>query len=99
MYVYTLINLHLNTMGKMLVQKITTFLHPVTSSASAASEVECEERGGESPLHLQLPRRPSIMIVGLAVHGWMSFHGFAVYWMIKKAPSCTVHSVENLANQ
>ena len=28
---------------------ITTFLHPMTSSASAAaSEVECEEPGGES---------------------------------------------------
>ena len=37
-------------------------------------------------------------IPGLAAHGWTSFHGFTTYWVIKKAPSCTVHSVENTAS-
>ena len=47
--IMTLINLHTHAMAsgqKTLAQKITTFLHPLTSSAS---EVECEEPGGELP--------------------------------------------------
>ena len=75
-------------------------LHPVTSSPSEASEVEREETEANRCHHLQLPiaRRPSIVIPGLEACGWTSFHGFTTYWMIKKAPSCTVHCVENTAS-
>ena len=38
------------------------------------------------------------MVPGLEVHDRMSFHGFTTYWMIKKASSCTVHCVENMAS-
>ena len=58
---------------------------------SATSEVEREEPEGES----LLPPATAKKILGLAVCGWTSFHGFTIYWMIKKAPSCTVHSLEN----
>ena len=69
------------------------FLQPVTS-ASSASEVGHEEPGDDS----LLPPATAKKILGLAVRSRTSFHGFTTYWMIKKAPSCTVHSVENTAS-
>ena len=69
------------------------FLHPVTSSASIASEVEHEEPGGR----LLSPPATGKKIPSLAAR-LDELHGFTTYWMIKKAPSCTVHSVENTAN-
>ena len=72
---------------------IATFLHPVTSSVSAAaSEVECEEPGDES---LSPPATPNCKKCkktkhrdsGLEACGWTSFLGFTTYWVIKKAPS------------
>ena len=66
----------------------------MTSSVSAMSEVEREEPGGES----LLPPATAKKILGLASRDWTSFHGLTTYWMIKKAPSCTVHSIENTAS-
>ena len=60
---------------------------------SSVSEVEHEEPGGES-----LSPPATAKIPGLAACGWMCFHGFNTYWMIKIAPSCTVYSVENTAS-
>ena len=86
---------------KRLVQMSTTFLHPVTSTASTASEVEHKEPGGKSLSQPVTPNctRPSFMIPGLKAHGRTSFHGFTTYWMIKKAPSCTVYCVENTGSR
>ena len=77
--------------AKRLAQKITTLLHPVTSSDS---EAEREEPGGKS----LSPRTTAKKIPDLAARDWMSFHGFTTYWMIKKAPSCTVHYIQNIAS-
>ena len=72
----------------------------MTSSVSAALEAEREEPGRESlsPPATPIARRLSIVIPGLEAYGWTSFHGFTTYWMIKKASSCTVYCVENMAD-
>ena len=76
---------------------ITTFLHPLTSNAFAASEIEHEQSGGQSLLPTATPNKTKHCDLGLEVRGWTSFHGFTTYGMVKK-PLHVLRTVENTAS-
>ena len=74
---------------------ITTFLHPVTRSVSAASEVQCEEPGCELLLP---PVTPNYKKTEHLDSGFKCVAGRVSMTSLPIGPSCTVHCVENLAS-